>query len=77
MLCAFWQKWQKKYESWDLRKSMNIMGFAHKYVYHGILPSGKSAKICIMGFALFAPSGKSGKKYDLRFLRQAAKVAKV
>ena len=29
-----------------------------------------------MGFALFAPSGKSGKKYYLRFLRQAAKVAK-
>ena len=44
--CAKRQKW-KKYKSWDLLF---------------LRQAAKVAKVCIMGFSLFAPSGKSGKK---------------
>ena len=63
-ICAFCtkgQKWQK-YESWDLH-------FLHQ--------GAKMANVRIMGFALFAPRGKSGKSRDLHFLHQGAKVANV
>ena len=60
-ICTKWQK-RPKYESRDWR-------FLHQVA--------KVAKVSIMGFALFAPSGKSGKSRDLHFLHQVAKEAKV